>query len=110
MLQPVRIKNNNNINTKIYDGLDLEEVGVSEGGGEAEDEVSLRVLRDRLQDGAVHNYQMLRGRLHRAALKYINVKYAACPVADGGQSHQPSAHVGQARGPCCHLGCMTTEG
>jgi len=41
----------------------LEEVGVPEGGGEAENVVSLGVLGDRLHDGAVDDNKVFRRRL-----------------------------------------------
>ena len=47
----------------------LEEIRIPEGRWEAEDEVSLRVLGYRLEDGAVHDDEVLRGRLHAAALQ-----------------------------------------
>ena len=45
---------------------DLKEVGVAEGGAQAEDEVALRVLRNGLHDGAVDDDEVFGRRLHVA--------------------------------------------
>ena len=49
----------------------LEEIGVPEGGREAENVVSLGVLGDGLHDGAVDDDEVLGRRLHRASFARV---------------------------------------
>ena len=49
----------------------LEKVRVAERGAQAEDEVALRMLRDGLHDGAVHDDQVFRCRFDVPALARV---------------------------------------
>lgn len=52
-------------------GTHLEEIGISEGGGETEDIVAFGMFWHRLHDGAVHNDEMFRSGLYRSAFSGI---------------------------------------
>ena len=61
---------NVNIKKFYFQVSDLEEIGVPECRGETKDEVTFGMFRDGLQNGAVHDDQMLRSGLHRPALQH----------------------------------------
>jgi hypothetical protein len=58
-------------NTEQKETSHLEEIGVPEGGREAENVVSLGVLGDGLHDGAVDDDEVLGRRLHRASFARV---------------------------------------